>query len=355
LSEIRIFIKRELESIKLFDKDFLDIRINETFAADTSKDSYNTCLEEVKNADFFIALYNGSAGWAPDGIEYGICHEELATAIDISPEKTAIIDISSYFDLNAANDDEKKRNELFSNYLKDQNKFRNPPKLLRSNLTNDGFKRELLTSMKNIIYNHLKKCIELSNHYFTLGGNSKSSLDWKKLKYYSREKEMTKILNDSVTKSPVFKDFLCAFFSVPDNMSVEDARAYTGRPFLKDQDLIQKSKADPSTVFGPLHFISIYGKATEIQVKNLIGFPDIGVIKDDYGFYVWEQNTHVQMVFFTECKSPEAIVSKFILFSNWCQSSGEKSNILNRAKARTHILIAMNDAKIIAIEGVKAV
>jgi hypothetical protein len=98
-------------------------------------------------------------------------------------------------------------------------------------------------------------------------------------------------------------------------------------------------------MLGPIHFVGVSGNATEIQVKNLIGYPDISTIKGDYGIYVWEQNSHIQMVFLTDCISPEAVRSKFLLFDNWCQSTQEIVNIEKRARARIHILNAINEAK----------
>ena len=128
-------------------------------------------------------------------------------------------------------------------------------------------------------------------------------------------------------------------------MSVEDAKSYTGRPFLKDQELIDHPIGDAPIKYGPIHFIAVYGNASEIQVKNLIGFPDISAIKEDFGIYVWEQNTHVQLVFLTECRTPEAVKSKFLLFNNWCHSNGEYDNIAKRAEARHMIMTATNEAK----------
>lgn len=347
LTEIRKFIKKELEGTKFFGKDLFEIKINEDFGASTSTDSYNKCLQEVRDSDFVIALYSGAAGWAPTGIDLGICHAELDTAMNISTHKTAIIDISKYFAINTTDKDEIKRNKLFNDYLVEQNTFNNPLKLSKANESNDGFKRELLASIQNVIYKHFSERIKISNIYFNLGGNTKISLDWKKLKYSDRNKNITTILKDLISLSPDFKIFISEAFSIPDNMSVEDAKSFTGRPFLKDQDLIPTKKTKP-TKFGPIHFIGVYGNATEIQVKNLIGFPDISAIRDDFGIYVWEQNTHVQLVFLTECKTPEAVKSKFLLFNNWCRSSREYDNIIKRAEARFHILKSINEAKDIA-------
>jgi len=342
LTDIRLWLKNELEIIKIFDKDFLDIRINETFGATTTLGSYNECLDEVRKSDLIIALYNGVAGWAPTGIELGICHSELSTALDISMRKTAIINIEKYFKIKPTDKAEEKRNENFKKYVEKLNRFTNPLKVTGKQ-TNDNFKETLLKSIKTVIYNHLGDRIKISNNYYNLSGNNKTSLDWKKLKYSDRDKLITNKLNFLISNSPNFSKFIAKAFSIPDNMSVEDAKSYTGRPFLKDQELVPKGKNS-----GPIHFIGVYGSATEIQVKNLIGFPDISAIRDDFGLYVWEQNTHVQLVFLVDCKTPEAIESNFLLFNNWCDSTGEFENIKKRAEARSHILKAINEAKNIA-------
>jgi len=345
LSDIRIFIKNDLANFKLFGKDFFDIRINEDFAADTSVKSYNKCLEEVKESDFFIALYSGSSGWAPEGIDLGICHSELSTSIEISTRKTAIIDISKFFKLKAVNKDEAKRDKLFKEYLDIFNTFTNPLKLSKTNQNNDGFKNELLRLIKNIIYNHLKDRIIFSNQYYNLNTNNEVSLNWKKLKYSERDKSIIAILKAMISKNIEFSSLITDVKTIPDNMSVEDAKSFSGRPFLKDHELIESTQKTTKELIGPIHFIGVYGNATEIQVKNLIGYPDVSTIKDDFGIYVWEQNTHIQLIFLINCKTPEAVKTNFLLFNSWCKSSGEFKNIIKRAKARYHILSAINEAK----------
>jgi hypothetical protein len=348
LTEIRKHIKKELEGIKLFDKNVFEIKINEDFGAASTTHIYNLCLQEVRDSDFVIALYNGSAGWAPAGMDLGICHAEFDEAMNISARKTAVIDITKFYSINTINKEEINRNNLFKQYLSELNIFNNPLKIAKLKETKDGFKEELLDSIKNIINNHLNDRIKLSNVYYNIGGNNKISLNWKKLKYSDRDKNITTILKNLVSINPDFKSFFCGAYSIPDNMSVEDAKAFTGRPFLKDQDEITSTKKGKSK-YGPIHFIGVYGNATEIQVKNLIGFPDISAIKDEFGIYVWEQNTHVQLVFLTECKTPESVRSKFNMFNNWCRSNGEYTNICKRAEARFHILKSINEAKKIAI------
>jgi hypothetical protein len=143
--------------------------------------------------------------------------------------------------------------------------------------------------------------------------------------------------------SPNFSDFLYEVHAIPDNMSVNDASSFAGRPFLKDQEAIRKLKSAKNG-HGPVHFIGVYGQATETQVKKLIGFPDISTMREGFGIYVWEQNTQIQMVFFIGCKTPEAVRSNFILFDSWAASSKELHNIKLRARARYRILQAINEA-----------
>lgn len=348
LTEIRKAIKEKLEAIRPFGKDFLEIKINEDFAASASTDSYNECIRQVVSSDFVVALYSGAAGWAPEGIDMGICHAELDAAMNISTHKTSVIDISKYFSITPKDTDEINRNNSFSTYLKEQNLFTNPLKLVKAKENNAGFLDTLLIAVQNVIANHLNERIKLSNVYFNIGGNNKISLDWKKLKYSDRDRQIKNILAELLKLSPDFQNLQYGIYAIPDNMSVEDAKAFTGRPFLKDQELISVPVKGKPVKNGPIHFIGVYGSATEIQVKSLIGFPDISTIRDDFGIYVWEQNTHVQLVFLTDCRTPESVKSKFLLFTNWCKSNGEYKNMLKRAEARYHILCSIIEAKTIA-------
>jgi hypothetical protein len=342
LTDIRLFLQKELQKIKLLDEDFLEVIINESFSSSASRDSYNQCLEEVKQSDFTIALYNGAAGWAPPGVTQGICYAELAVALGVSSKKVAVVDIQKFFNVKPSDKAEAARNKEFNTYVTGLNLFMNPLKIPRAGETNDGFKQALLTSIKNIIRRHVIERIKIANTYYNLSGNSPIALDWKKLKYSERDRRIKDILSGLVSSNSNFSDFIYQVHSVPDNMSVDDARSFTGRPFLKDQDIVTGKKGDHA---GPLHVVGVYGNASEIQLKNLIGFPDISTIQEDFGIYVWEQNTHIQLVFLTGCKTPEAVNSNFLLFSNWCDTSKEFENVKLRGKARYHILQAINEAK----------
>ena len=352
LSEIRIFLKAELEKSLLFGKTFLEIIINESFGADTTLDSYNQCIQEVKESDFTIVLYNGSAGWAPTGVDLGICHAELSAALEISSKKTAILDISHLFQIAVGDPKEKIRDEQFKQYLNTLNRFTNPLKIAAKNRNTAGIKSVLLASIQDIISKHLSDRIKISNYYYNLSSNNHIALDWKKMKYEELARNIETILRKLVDNSPFFSKGINQIHSIPDNMAESDAKSRTGRPFLNDQEttnelIKSKKKKKPDSV-GPIHFIGVYGKATETQVKKLIGHPDVSVIPEDFGMYVWDQTTHVQLIFLVECKTPSALKTKYILFENWCNTSNEYDNIINRGKARFHILKSTNEAKGIA-------
>ncbi|MDB5012884.1 MAG: hypothetical protein JWQ25_1086 [Daejeonella sp.] len=344
MTQARQFLKRELEQVQFLDKEFFNVRINEDFGGDASTDSYNKCLLEVKESDFMICLYSGAGGWAPVGIDMGICHAELAAALDVSSKKTAYIDLTKLFIPVPKDAAESTRNAAFSTFVTAMNPFLNP--LKPTEQTINGFKVALLASVKNIILQHLQERIKLSNYYYHISGNNKISLDWKKLKYDQREFRIKDELNALLTVNPDFEPVMIKAWAVPDNLSAADAKTSIGRPFLNDQELVDKAIAGGGVIKpGPIHFIGVYGNATELQVKNMIGYTDVSVIADDFGLYVWEQNAHVQIVFLTKCATPEAVKSKFLLFINWCRANGELDNMIKRCKARHMIMEALINAK----------
>ena len=347
MTQTRLFLKEELEKEMLLGEALIDVRINEEFASDGSMDSYEKCLQEVSDADFTISIYNGAAGWAPPGIDMGICHAELDRALNISEKKTAIIDVSAFYNIKEKDKGEKARNENFKQYLNVINRFTNPLKLDEDKKTEEGYREQLLKSIKSILYSHILDRIKMANLYYDITSNNRISLDWKKMKYSERDQRICKILKDLTDKDVDFNGYCVSVSSIPDNMSVSDAKAYTGRPFLKDHSLIsvpKKGKAE----YGPIHFIGVYGNATEIQTKNLIGYPDLSVITGEFGLYVWEQNTHIQLIFLTGCKTPSALKSNYLLFQNWSKTTRELKKISKRAEARYHILKSINEAQEIA-------
>lgn len=337
LTEIRLYLQTELESEKLFGKDFLKILINETFDADATNDSYNECLKKVDEANYTIALTNGSAGWGAPSISIGICHAELARALEISQKQVSILDISAYFNYSTTDIIQQQRDKLFNAYISRFNRFGNPLKIAAAGLTEDVFKQQLLVRIKEIILHSIEKRIDASNHYFKLNGDSQKALQWKGMSFEIRNKEITALLANMIKTD--YKDVLAVIRSIPANMSTQEALSFTGRSFLNDQEIIQ-DKANKVFKKGPIHFVGVYGNVTEAQVRSLLGNPDITTIKDDFGIYVWERSLNIQMVFFAKCSTPEATITNYSLFQIWCDSNELSALIIRRAEARYLILQA---------------
>jgi hypothetical protein len=80
-------------------------------------------------------------------------------------------------------------------------------------------------------------------------------------------------------------------------------------------------------------------------VKNLVGYPDLTVIKGSFGYYLWEKHAQIQMIFLIKCINPQTIQTRLTQLINWLNRSGERSKIITRAKARHSILRAINEAQ----------
>ncbi|WP_448698137.1 hypothetical protein ACFGVR_15050 [Mucilaginibacter sp. AW1-3] len=274
LTEVRRFLKAKLEEELFMDEKFLSVEINETFGTDGIEDSYNICMQRAAEADLVIVFYNSEGGWGPDGNGIGICHAELDAALQASSKKAAIIDISKFSPVSAATGEALTRNTAFKNYYTKLNRFNNPLKLRKADQTPDGFRNTLLASIKNIISRHFAAWIAHSNLSYAMSANNAVSKDWQQLNYEPLAILMKEKLSLLAEKDVNFKDALKIAHAIPDRMAEPDARSYTGRPFLSDQDEITK-KGVLGTATGPIHFIAVFGPATVSQVKSIIGYPDI--------------------------------------------------------------------------------
>jgi hypothetical protein len=201
--------------------------------------------------------------------------------------------------------------------------------------------KDVLTQINGYLLEAIGKSFETRKEEVLGSGVFGVTLDWSKMSYSERQEAMLAKLKLTFNTIPGLETVLKAFHAIPDNMSVADARNLIRRPFLFEHELI-KGKNEKS---GIIHFVGVYGSATEIQVKNLVGYPDLTVIKGTFGFYLWEKNSQIQMFFITRCINPQTIKTRLSQLTNWLNSSGEKPKIVVRSMARFSILKAMNEAK----------
>jgi hypothetical protein len=342
LGKLRTFVKSELEKEKFLGEEIFDVILNEDgFEADFTQDAFDACLKKVSEADVIIILYSGDAGWAPDKKKNvnGICHEEYLVAVKDHPGMTFGINISGHFTEVKYSIEQQARNKSFQDDVESFYRFKeysdakiatdlenNILKLIKANIQSSSEK-----AFK------AKREADLSNSIFG------KTLDWSKLNYNQRVNELKIEAEKDFKDFTPFKDIIITQNIIPDNMSVTDARNYIKRPFLYEQDTIKTSKLKK----GVIHLISVYGNATEIQVKNLVGHPDLTVIKTPFGFYLWEQSTHIQIFFLINCKNPNTIKTRVQQVEIWLKSSKELSKVQQRSLARFSILEAINKSQTI--------
>ncbi|MGO9499948.1 MAG: hypothetical protein ACLQA5_25035 [Solirubrobacteraceae bacterium] len=93
IRDLRDDLKKRITSVELpgADERLFDVFVNEGEAALAGDgDVERHCREQIRKADIVLVLYNGSAGWASQGLE-GICHIELRAAMETAPHKVRII------------------------------------------------------------------------------------------------------------------------------------------------------------------------------------------------------------------------------------------------------------------------
>ncbi|MCK5741471.1 MAG: hypothetical protein KAH48_04580 [Chlorobi bacterium] len=338
LEKLRKFIKSEFESIEFLGEKIFSVVTNEEgFESTFTSDAFDTCIENIKKCDLIIILYNGDAGWAPDGDEKvnGICHEEYITAIQELPSMTKGINISSYFENIKYKADQKTRNKKFEDDINSYSRFLEYPTATTKSGIEIYIKKLISKYIKSAIASAFKSQKEVGAVKTVFG----KTLDWTKLTYNQRSKEIKSLSEDSLNS--IFKKAICKFHAIPDNMSISDARNEMGRPYLYEHELLSTTTLRS----GVIHFVSVYGTCTETQIKNLIGFPDITIIKGSFGFYCWVQSTQIQFFFITKCINPSLFGTRKSQIDNWLNSTKEKDNIQKRADARFSILTAIVKAQ----------
>jgi hypothetical protein len=339
LSELRMYVQSQLDKELFLGEELLETIINEnSFKGDFNKDAFDNCLNKMRTCNIIVILYNGEAGWSANDIPTnGICHEEFLVAAGEFSDMTYALDISNYF-IREKNGREKKKDEIFQQEVSDY--FRHMERVTAR--TVKGVKEMVLIQIKKYILASIEKSITTQKQVVGSTNMYGQTLDWSKLDYSERQDALQIVLKETFNNLASFEKVILAFHSIPDNMSVADARNLIRRPFLHEQDEITGVTGKDS---GIIHFIAVYGNATEIQVKNLVGYPDLTVIKASFGYYLWEKNTHIQMFFLIKCKNAPTIRTRLSQVINWLTASKEQPKIIARSKVRYTILTAINKSK----------
>ena len=188
LSHIRKDLKTEIEELEVFGKKVFEVWINEeTPPQGGTWDSWDVCLQAVKECDILLALSNGNAGWAKDGGDIGICHAELMTGLSQAPAKVRLLALGEIaVDKTAAG----ARNRRFQDYVESQSLF-------RGGTVKD--EDALKVRVKEAIHDALLRLAQAGVRESSKGKfHSGQALDWTRLDFRARRAEIRRVLRDAM-------------------------------------------------------------------------------------------------------------------------------------------------------------
>jgi uncharacterized protein DUF4062 len=341
LSEIRKDLKQEIEALEAFGRKIFDVWINEeTPPQGGSWDSWDVCLQAVKDCDILIALCNGNAGWAKDAGDIGICHAELATGMSQAPAKVRLVALPNVAITKTA---EGTRNQRFQEYVKVQSRFRGGTVTSEAALK-AGVKGVLSDSLITLAQAGVR---DSNKGRFSIG----QALDWSRMDFRARQTEMRRVLRDTMRQRSGSLDdgdhlivrlagteILIAPNAIPAAITVSAARELVGQPFLRDHELANALKLKRG---GPVHVIACHKTATESQATKLLGFPDATVVSDRFGIFVADNIQKVQFAFMVNCRDDANTRNNTQSFFAWLSQTGEEKLLAERAMARARIVRAI--------------
>jgi hypothetical protein len=338
LSDIRKELKQEIEAQKLFRQKTFEVWINEDAPPEEgTRDSWETCLNAVKDADILLVLYNGNAGWASQAGDIGICHDELSTAYSTAPGKIRLIALS---EIPVDDSESGKRNKRFQDYVATQTPFRGGE--VR---TVEDLKQRVREALRDAVVKLTQSGVLEASKGSSYGGQA---LDWNRMNFVDRQNEIVSVLRDAVGQRTHASeengnlfvhinryDVLFVPAAVPAAMTVAAAREMVGQPFLKDHTHEGALKGKRG---GPVHLIGCHKGVTEAQATKLLGFPDATVVSTPFGVYVADNVQKIQLVLIRDCRDEANTRHGVQRFFEWLQQTGEGTLLAQRAAARARIV-----------------
>lgn len=346
LTDIRRDLKTEIEAVEVFGKRAFEVWINEATPPKFANwNSWEVCLEAVKDCDILLVLSNGHAGWAKTAGEIGICHAELMNGLSLSPGKVSYISLGNTATGDAA---QIERNKRFQEYTATQSLFRGAEVTTIVEL-----KARVREALHDAIVTLTQRGVrESSKGKFHSG----EALDWSRLDFVGRQREMIRVVRESLKSRPKAIDIDPAVsvpisgdpvFIVPDavpaSFTVAAAREMVGQPFLRDHETYKDLSAKKAT--GPVHLIACQKSVTEAQALRLLGFPDATVVAAPFGVYVVDDIQKIQMVLVANCRDPTTTRHGVQRVFEWLEQTGEGVRLAQRASSRAKIIKTIADER----------
>lgn len=336
LSDIRLSLKKEIESTLVLGRPIFEVWINEdTPPTDAMVDSWEACIQAARDCDILIVLSNGNAGWAKAEGDIGVCHAEYMEGLASARGKVSLIALT---DIEIGNDSQSIRNKLFQAYVKQQTPFRGG-----TVKTVNDLKQRVFEAISAALVTLTQRGVSaLASTRFDMG----QALDWSRLDFRQRKRAMELVLLEALVDSGAKKLDNFAFFSlsntliafvlnaIPGPFSVAAARELVGRPFLLDHEKVDLL----NSAQGPVHLIACHRNATETQATSLLGFPDATVVSGPFGIYVADDIQKVQFVFLSNCRDDSHTRHALQRFLEWLEQTGESELLVRRAHSRAKIV-----------------
>lgn len=337
LTHLRRELKADIESAQILGRKLFEVWINEDAPpAEGTHDSWDACLQAVRDCDVLIVLSNGNAGWAAGDQDVGICHAEYMEGLRSAQAKVRLVALPTVADTKGVASE---RNRHFQEYLARQTAFR-------------GGEVKTIADAKKRVYEALSDAlISLTQRGVQAGASTRfdvgAALDWTRLDFRQRKKAMevtlktalsglkgAKAVEGGVVVNLDGKDVAVLVHAIPAAFSVAAARELVGRPFLEDHqrgDLL-------TSAHGPLHLIACHRGATETQATSLLGFPDATVVSGPFGVFVADDVQKVQFAFLANCRDDSQTRHASQRFFEWLQQTGEAVQVARRAVSRARIV-----------------
>lgn len=335
---LRRAVKAKLEAIRLGGRPVFKVWIHEDESnANAIVNNWEECLEKARQADVFIVLYNGRAGWigtnSPVKNGVGICHAELAEAYYRAPCKVRSIQFSQLVKAKPSSADAAFQSFVVSQKIPGAQVTTGEEALIRA--------EELAAA---IVLGLAREGVGVnSSGSFYVG----EALEWSRLSFQERRDTMTgamvSLLRSRGGVNGAFKEprfaavqirgftvgFVCD--SIPASMGTAAARELVGQPFLQDH---RYTKGWNNSIYGPVHVIACQKSVSEAQAVRQLGFPDAIVVSAPFGVYVADDVQKIQMAFIANCRDKTTTQMNVQTFLNWLNDCGEAQYLVKRAKQR---------------------
>jgi hypothetical protein len=338
LSDFRARLKAEIEAIRIFGQPVFEVWINEQAAEDGNQQAWDHCMEQARDCDVFIALFNGNAGWPDNAGTIGICHAEFAEAYTSAPGKVFVTNIHEPQAKGAPSGG---IHASFQEYIQ---------RLRRFDTRAAGSEAQLLEAVRRTVWQATVKMVQRGVRDASRGKSYVGpALDWSRLSYAERGARMQSaalaglnqdgaiaaISGNRAQRKIDGKPILFVVSAVPDAMSVAAAREIVGQPHLSDHTLYDNLKKPHGA---PVHLIACHKSVTEAQARTMLGFPNAAVVSPPFGIYVVDPVQSIQLVLVAQCRDETRTRLGVQRFLEWLDESEQAAALVRHAAKRKTVI-----------------